>query len=195
MTKPIDLTRFAPKSHTMKQIIIRYGLIAGSIVGAGLLISMLLFKLQILNMDYGAVFGYSMQLIAFTSIYFGIKKYRDEVGHGNIRFGKAFGLGLSIAFIAGIIYCVTWEIYFQATGQKFIAEYSEMYLEKMKERGVGEQEFTAAQAEMTQFAEMYRNPLVRFAFTLLEIIPLGVLVSLISALLLKRRQNNTTKQE
>lgn len=172
----------------MKQIVIRYGLIAGIIVGAGLLLSMFLFKTDILNMDYGAVFGYTTQLIAFTAIFFGIKKFRDEVAGGEVTFGKALGIGLLIALIAGLIYCLSWEIYFQATDQQFIQEYSKMYVEKLKAGGASMAEISTAQNEMAQFADMYRNPLIRFGFTLMEIIPMGLLVSLVSAFILKRKK-------
>jgi hypothetical protein len=183
-----SLLSFAKKNNTMKQIALRYGIIAGIIVGTGLLLSMFLFKMEMLNMDYGAVFGYTTQLIAFSAIFFGVKKFRDQVNGGLVSFGKALGIGLLISLIAGLIYCITWEVYFQATDQQFIQEYSTMYLEKLKSSGSNESEISAAQQEMAQFADMYRNPLVRFGFTLMEIIPMGLLISLITALVLKKNQ-------
>jgi hypothetical protein len=43
----------------------------------------------------------------------------------------------------------------------------------------------AAAAQAADFARMYRNPLYRMAFTFIEIFPVGILVSLISAALLR----------
>jgi hypothetical protein len=172
----------------MKKIVVRYGLIAGAIVGAGLLLSMLLFKMGALNMDNGAVFGYSIQLIAFTAIYFGIQKYRDDVNNGVLSFGKALSIGMLIALIAGLIYCVTWEIYYQATDQQFMNEYSELYLNKLKESGISETKLSEAMAEMETYKKLYQNPLIRFGFTMLEIIPMGLLISLVSAAMLRKRR-------
>jgi hypothetical protein len=172
----------------MKKIVIRYGLIAGAIVGAGLLLSMLLFKTGFLNMDNGAVFGYTLQLIAFTAIYFGIRKFRDEINNGVVSYGKAVGIGMLIALIAGLIYCITWEIYYQATDQQFMNEYSELYLNKLKESGISETKLSEAVAEMETYKEMYQNPFIRFGFTLMEIIPMALLISLVSAAILKKRK-------
>jgi uncharacterized membrane protein (DUF485 family) len=149
---------------------------------------MLLFKLKMLSLDYGALFGYTVQLIAFTAIFFGIKKYRDDVNNGSVTFGKALGIGLLIALIAGIIYCITWEIYFQATDQQFIHEYSAMYLEKLKSAGASDAEILAANAEMDMFRDMYRSTVTRFLLTLAEIFPTGLLISLISSAILRRKK-------
>ncbi len=172
----------------MKNIVIRCGLIAGAIAGGGLLLAMLLFKLDLMSFDYGALFGYSVQVIAFTAIFFGIKKYRDEVNQGMVSFGKALGIGLLIALVAGIIYCATWEIYFQATDKAFMNEYSAIYLEKLKSSGATDAEYTAAVSELDMYKEMYQNGIIRFFLTLAEIIPMGLLISLVSAAILKKKQ-------
>ena len=40
-------------------------------------------------------------------------------------------------------------------------------------------------AEMAQFGEMYANPLIRMPITFIEIFPVGLVISLIAAALLR----------
>jgi hypothetical protein len=56
----------------------------------------------------------------------------------------------------------------------------------MKIDGDSQTEIDAAAAQMKEFQELYKNPFARMGFTLLEILPVGLLVSLISAALLRK---------
>lgn len=129
--------------------------------------------------------GYLIMLAALSLIFVGVKRYRDFECGGVIRFGRAFGLGLGIAAVAGLIYAIGWEVYLAASGRDFMAEYSAAVLKDMRAEGATAAAIQATAAEMRDFTESYRNPFFRFPLTFVEIFPVGLLVALVSAGLLR----------
>jgi hypothetical protein len=126
-------------------------------------------------------------IIALSLIFFGIKSYRDNNG-GKISFFKGLQVGILITLISALCYAVSWEIYYPRIGDEFIAKYTEYNLDKMKTTGASAAEIEAARVEGEQFAEMYKKLPIRFAFSIIEILPVGIIVTLISALLLRKRE-------
>jgi len=70
----------------------------------------------------------------------------------------------------------------------FIKEMSDKTVEKMKKEGASRASLDVAKKKMDDFGVMYRNPLFRFAITLTEIAPVGMVISLLSAGLLRRKE-------
>ncbi|MCA4894641.1 MAG: DUF4199 domain-containing protein [Cytophagales bacterium] len=163
----------------MKRIILVYGLIAGTIVGSMFFITMPLYEKGILTMENGELVGYSTMIVALSLIFFGIKSYRDNHLEGSITFGKALKVGLLITLIASLIYAITWEIIYN-TMTDFVTQMGDKYFEKLRAEGT-------TQAEIDEYKAIYENPFIRFAMTLMEIAPVGILISLLSAGLLRMR--------
>ncbi|HEX8573507.1 MAG TPA: DUF4199 domain-containing protein [Allosphingosinicella sp.] len=164
----------------------RYALVYGGMAGAiviGVLVAGLAFDLH--SHATSEWFGYLVMLVALSLIFVGIKRYRDVECGGVIRFGRAFGLGLGIAAVAALVYVVVWEIYLAASGVDFMAQYTGIVVDGMRSKGASAAEIEAKVAEMREMAEMYRNPLLRIPITFVEIFPVGLLVALVSAALLR----------
>ena len=121
-------------------------------------------------------------------IFFGIKSYRDVQRNGVITFTEGLKVGLLIALIAAVCYAITWEFYFAYDGGAFMASYSEYYQNKLVTEGASEADIAKARTEMEKWSEMYKNPAVRFTMTLAEILPVGILISLFSSIVLRRKQ-------
>ena len=165
----------------------KYALIYGGIAGAiaiGLISAMI--GLDLTGHDATAMLvSYLIMLIALSLIFVGVKRYRDVECGGVIRFGRAFLPGLGMATAAGFIYAAGWEIFQALSGYDFIAEYSASLLERMRAKGATAAAIEAQAAELRGFAESYRNPLFRVPMVFLEIFPVGLLVALVSAGLLR----------
>jgi hypothetical protein len=174
--------------NDMKRIILIYGLIAGAIPLAMFFIAYPLYEKGIVDFDNGMVIGYASMVIAFSLIFFGVKNYRDNHLNGSISFGKAFKIGILVTLIASLLYAIGWEFYYNFFASDFMEKYSAHYLDKLAKGGASASEMEAARLEMAQGAEMYKNPLIRFAMTLMEIAPVGFVITLICAALLKRPQ-------
>ena len=127
-------------------------------------------------------FGYTVMLVALSTIFLAIRDHRNKNLGGVIKFLPALGLGLSIAVIAGIAYVIGWEFYLYATHYSFADHYAAAMIEHARRAGTSVQ---AATAEAQSFKDMYANPLVRVPMTFLEIFPVGVLIALISAAVLR----------
>ena len=166
----------------MTRYILAYGAIAGAIA-----ISVLTFGLasDLSNHTSSLWFGYLVMLVALSLILVGVKRYRDVECGGVIRFGRAFGLGLAIAAVAGVVYSIGWEIYLAASGTDFMADYTRSVLDGMRADGATPAAIQAKAAEMQSIAESYKNPLFRLPMTFIEIFPVGLLVALVTAALLR----------
>lgn len=171
----------------MKAIVLKYGLISGGIMAAMLIVTSPLYEAGLLDLATGEVAGFASMVLAFLLVFFGVRSYRDRTG-GAISFGRAFTVGITIVLIASLVYVVTWEImYFGFGGDEFIDQYSAMAIEKMIEAGESQASIEARRAEMASFAEMYDNPLVNVGITFLEVLPVGLVMTLVSAGILRRR--------
>lgn len=167
----------------MGRIIAVYGAIAGVIVIFGMFISITVVA------DHGTmgmVAGYLSMLVALLFVFVGVKRYRDVNLGGVIGFWKAFGIGLGIGLVASLFYILGWELYMWRTGGTFMTDYIATSIADMRAAGKSAAEITKFSAEMGAMAEQYKNPLFRMALTLTEILPVALLVSLVSAALLRR---------
>ncbi len=171
----------------MKKVILIYGLIAGTIVAAMMLITMPMYNSGTLNLDNGELVGYTTMVIALSMVFFGIKSYRDNHAKGTISFGTGFKVGILITLIASVMYGLTWEISYNRIGDDFTKKMTEHYFDEIKKEGATDEELQKAKEQWAGYSEMYKNPIIRFGMTLMEIFPVGLIITLISAALLRRK--------
>ena len=167
----------------MVRIALIYGAIAGTIVIAAMTLGIVLDGGQ--GHTGSQLFGYTIMIVALTLIFIGVKRHRDGNLGGVIKFAPAFGLGLPIACVAGVFYVVSWEIYLASTDYAFMSDYTAAIVEKRTAEGASAAELDKLIADMTAMTENYKNPLFRLPITFLEIFPVGLLVALVSAALLR----------
>jgi hypothetical protein len=170
----------------MRKIVLTFGLIAGAILSAMMLIT-LPFQEQI-GFDKGAIIGYTTMVLAFLMVFFGVRSYRDNVAGGSVTFGRAFKVGLMITAVATVCYVTTWELIYYEFAPDFADKYAAYTVEKAKKSGATDAQIAARMQEMSAFKEMYKNPLVNIALTLLEPLPVGILFTLVTAGVLSRRR-------
>jgi hypothetical protein len=165
--------------------ILKYGLIGGLVVG-GIDFTMFTLAGDQPHFENGMLIGYTIMLVALSTVFLGIKRHRDAELGGVIRFWPAFGMGLAISFIAGIFYVAAWEASQAITHADFATAYSSFVLEKAKAEGQSAAQLAQMSAELAQFKVQYANPMFRLPMVFTEIFPVGVLVSLVSAALLRK---------
>jgi Protein of unknown function (DUF4199) len=138
------------------------------------------------------IVGYTIIVLSFLLVFFGIRSYRDYVGNGQITFGKAFAVGICITLISCVFYVATWEVLYFKFLPGFMDKYSAYLVEKAKASGASDAAVQAKVQELRKYKEMYDNPLINAAITFVEPFPIGLAITLISAAVLRRKPQSQT---
>ena len=171
----------------MKKIILTYGSLSGIVISAMVLLTFTVFSP---DMKYGEIIGYSTMIIAFSTIYVGIKSCRDNHLDGHINFGKALKIGIGICLVASMFYISLWMIMSETIAKDFMSNYFQQSIDQINASNLSAADTKIKIDEVKGFQEMYKNPLVKIGMTFLEIFPVGFLISLISAFLLKNKEES-----
>jgi hypothetical protein len=150
---------------------------------------------QKIGSGHSLILGYTIMVASFLLIYFGIRSYRDEVLAGQISFGRAFTCGILIALISSVCYVLMWEVVYFNFMPHFMDGYFAAQIHKLQSAGLDPAITAARVAAIQHSQQLYQNPLVNMAYTLMEPLPVGLLMALISAALLRRnaRTSGTPK--
>ena len=148
-----------------------------------------------IGFDKGEIVGYTTMILAFMLVFFGIRSYRENVSGGQITFGRAFAVGILITVVACVCYVVAWEILYFKFIPDFVDKYASYMVEKVRTSGASQQVIDAKLQEMKSFKAMYDNPFINAAITLLEPLPVGLLVTLISAAILRKKTSAANRDE
>jgi amino acid transporter len=170
----------------MKRTIFTFGTIVGLVVGVFIVFITWLEGNSHHVGNY--VIGYSAQVIAFAFIFVGVKNFRDKYNDGVISFGKAFKIGLGIAAIGATLYVLIWLVDFYGFNPDFMDKYAAHMVKEVQDSGVTGAALEKKMAQINGMKEMYKSPLFVVLFTYAEVLPVAIAISLISALILKRRQ-------
>lgn len=166
----------------MKKIVLIFGLIIGTILCANMIV--------MVNMMYNSthfkgndIVGYAAMIVLFSLIFLGVRNYRNKYLNGVISFGRAFKTGTLIALVASTMYVVIWLFYYYV----FVPDFINVYTSYVLNACTTPEEVAAKTAEMADFKAMYKNPLFVILITYSEVLPVGLVVALISALVLKTK--------
>ena len=169
----------------MKKTVLTFGLIAGVMIsvlmGGNLLVA------NRIGSGHSLVLGYTTMVASFLLIYFGIRSYRDNTLAGQISFGRAFACGILITLITCVFYVAMWEIVYFNFMPHFMDSYFAAQIHKVQSSGLDPATTAAQVAAIRRSQQLYQNPLVNMAYTFMEPLPVGLLIALISAAILRRR--------
>lgn len=164
-----------------------FGLLAGMLNILGWFILDGIFQGEEFDFSLGETLGYTAMIIALSTVFFGVKSYRDNELGGSITFKEAFIKGIIIVSVATLIYIVGWEIYYPNFQADFGEKYSAHLMAELQSQGLTADEIAAEKANMDDWMDKYQNPLYRIPITFLEIFPVGLIITFISSLILKRK--------
>jgi hypothetical protein len=170
----------------MKKAVLTFGLISGLIMSV-LMGGSLLLADKIGSGHNSMVLGYTMMVASFLLIYFGIRSYRDNTLAGQISFGRAFACGILITLISSVCYVVMWEVLYFNFMPHFMDGYFAAQIHKLQSAGLEAATTAARVAAIQHSQQLYQNPFVNMAYTLMEPLPVGLLITLLSAALLRRK--------
>jgi hypothetical protein len=169
----------------MKKIVLTFGLISG-VLSSAMMLGTLPFQDKI-GYGHSLIVGYTTIVASFLLVYFGIRSYRNNVGSGKISFGRAFSVGISITMVTCVFYVATWEVMYFLFMPDFMEKYSAYMIQRERAAGASEAKIQAKTLELEKSTEAYKNPLVNVAMTFIEPFPVGLLITLISSGVLRRK--------
>lgn len=170
----------------MKKIVLVFGLIIGAVFCANIAF-MIYWMYHNPNLKGNDIVGYAAMVLVFSLIFLGTRNYRNKHLSGYISFGKAFKTGALIALVGSTIYVLAWLFCYYLFVPDFMEVYSDYVL-----KNCTPEDLTAKTKEMANFKEMYKNPFFVILITYSEVLPIGLVVALLSALILKKKQNTQT---
>jgi hypothetical protein len=169
----------------MKKIVLTFGVLSG-LVSTALMWATLPF-LEKIGYDKGLIVGYTGIVLSLLFVYFGVRSYRDNKLGGKIAFGRAFGVGLLITLISCVFYVASWEILSRNFMPDFADQYAARVLEDARKSGADDAALAKTAAEMADMKKMMNHPIFGPAMVFIEPFPVGLLVTLISAGVLRKK--------
>ncbi len=166
-----------------RKIALKYGLISGGLIVSSWFITLGMEDDP--NFGMAEILGYAIMIVALSAVFLGIKKIRDE--KGALSFKEAFFNGLGITLVASVIYVIGWLIYMPNFAPDFVDKYRASQVELIQQKDIADEAKEKEINEMDEWMESYKKPHVMIAMTFTEIFPVGVLITLISSLILKRK--------
>jgi hypothetical protein len=170
----------------MKKTVLTFGLISG-VVSSLLMLATVPF-IDRIGFDHGLIVGYTAIVLSFLLVFFGIRSYRDNVGGGAISLGRGLAVGLLITLISSAFYVATWEVIYFKFMPDFADKFTAHSIAQARAHGATPEELAAKEQQGREFKAMYDKPLYNIAMTFMEPAPIGLLVTVVSAAVLRRRQ-------
>ncbi len=186
-------TRSDKRHHkNMRKIIVTFGLISGAISSL-MMIAVVTFGGRI-GFDRGAIIGNTSIVLSFLMVFVGIRTYRDNIGDGQITFLKAFAVGLSITLISCIVYVATWEVIYYNLIPGYWDAYGAHLVRKLAAAGASPAAVQAKLEQVRKYKELYKNPFFNAVLTFIHPFPIGLVITLFSALVLRRKAQPQPEQ-
>jgi len=112
--------------------------------------------------------------------------YREVVRGCLIIFVGVIGAGVLMMLVSCACYVAMWEVLVATVEKNFAHDYATSMVKRAQNSGLQGAALEAKLAEVRRFEETYSNPLYRMAMTLLEPLPVGIVLALVTAGVLRR---------
>jgi uncharacterized protein DUF4199 len=169
----------------MKKTVLAFGLISGAISAATMLATIPF--VDKVGWEKGEILGYTTIVLSALMVFFGVRSYRENVAGGRLTFGCGFVVGILITLIASACYVGTWEIVYYKFMPDFGEKYAAHMVERAKASGASQQKVDETERQAKQFKQMYGNPVINVALTFMEVFPIGLAVTALSAGILRKK--------
>src|ERR1700722_8019297 len=154
----------------MKKTVLIFGLISGAISALMMLVTMPF--TEHISYDRALLMGYTNIVLSFLLVYFGIR----------------------ITLISCAIYVFTWEIVYFGFKNVSMDHYYAHMIERAKASGGSDAAIAAKVQEINHTRQMYGNPLFNSLLTFIEPFPVGLVITFISAAILRKKPQPQTTQ-
>lgn len=172
----------------MKKTVLTFGALSGLFFTVNMLLGIRF--LNTLHGNMGLIVGYTTMVLAGLLIFFGIRSYRENVSGGTVTFLRALVVGLLISLISSCFYVGTWEFIYYKYMPHFPEKYAAEMIEHAKSSGVTPDKVAQITEQAERFARNYHNPAYVTGMTFLEVLPVFLVMTLLSAAILRRKSTS-----
>ena len=169
----------------MKKTVLTFGVISG-IISGGLMLATVPFFHKV-GEEKGLILGYTSMVLAGLLVFFGIRSYRENVAGGKLTFARAFVVGLLISLVSNCFYVATWEFINYKFFPNFAEDYAAQMIAHAKATGASPEKLAKVTAQAEQFAHNYHNPFYNVSMTFIEVFPVFLVITLLSAAFLRKK--------
>jgi uncharacterized protein DUF4199 len=169
----------------MKSDVLKYGLLSG--LALAVMMALTVPFEHHTSARWGMAVGYTSMVLSFLVVFVGVKHYRDAECGGTIGFGRAFAAGALMMLISCGCYVAMWEVLVATVEKNFAHDYALSMTKRAQNSGLQGAALDAKMAEIRKFEVTYSNPVYRMAMTLLEPLPVGIVMALVTAGVLRRK--------
>ena len=173
----------------MKKTVLIFGVISG-LISTVMMLATIPFMHKISN-DKGLILGYTTIVLAGLLVFFGIRSYRDNVSGGKLTFARAFAVGILISLLSNCFYVATWEVVYFKFMPDFAEKYAAQMVEHVKSTGASQRKIDETARHGEEFVRNYHNPLYNISMTFLEPFPAFLIITLVSAAILRKKSGPT----
>lgn len=139
------------------------------------------------NFGNSEVVGFSVMFLSMIPVFLGIRAYRNKFFQdSSFSFVKGLISGLIITGIATLVFYIGNVLVYEVLAPNFLAEFSPVYYDYMVEQASTEVEKAEIIAEFESFEPYANNGFLYGIVMSASVLFFGVIISLISALALKR---------
>lgn len=175
----------------MKAVILKYGLLAGIVVNGLMFGPIAVFGERPDWFRYGEIFGYSAMVLTMTATYFAIRHARSQQD-GPFGFSRGLAIGVGVTAVASFLFGVATYAFYRIMGDGFPQRLWDHYVAEI--RGSGADATTVARqlAELESMRPLFFNYAFQAAVMFATLFLIGLAVSLVSAVILRRRARHST---
>ena len=171
----------------MKKVVLKFGFIGGAFLVAMIFVMRLIMG-DSNDFSKGEGAGYIFMIGGFSMVFWAIREYRDKLNNGYINFNTGFRVGILVSLVASLCYVAGWMIYFYFIETSFVEKYTAYYFKVIESGGFTPAEIAKQKQDFSLSMEQYKNPFVMMLYTLLKVFPLGLIVTILCSMLMKRTE-------
>lgn len=176
----------------MKKTVLRYGGFAALFLVIYFTLSWVLmpdpsFKTQ-------EILGWVGILLSTSFVFFGLKYYRDRQNQGVLSFGKGILIGLLILLAPSLLFGLFNIIYTEYMDPEWLDKYYNYQVEQIRAHYPAA-EVNGKVQDMEKQRALYASPAVQFGAMFASVFLVGLIVTVISALVLRRSREKAATQK
>jgi len=170
----------------MKNTVLAFGLLSGALAVAMMLATLPFIR----SMELGTsdLIGYSSIAISALVLFFGIRSHRERAG-GQLTFGRGLGVGILITLISSACYMAAFQVVYFKAMPDFGEKFSACMVERARAGGATEREIDETAATAAALKRLYDRPATNAALTFATTFPVGLVMSVFAAAVLRRKGN------